>query len=203
MGMAEAKKYIQQLHKRQDNPYLWPDFLTGLPDKAAIIKKLESVFPHIGKYSVAYIKIANIHPYLIKYGPNKHAEIIQWAAAILYTTSRKCRNSFVGTLSTHDFILICETKNMVKLIKEAGKSYNKKLESYYSPADRKSKTTFSFRKNRGERVNIGLMKFIAVVADRKLDIKRSALIQNMGQVCAAMEGTEEEIRLMTEEMIRS
>jgi hypothetical protein len=43
MGLTEAKKYIQHLHKKQDNPYLWPDYLTGLPDKSAIIKKMESV----------------------------------------------------------------------------------------------------------------------------------------------------------------
>ncbi len=39
MGLAEAKKYIQELHKKQSDPFLWPDYLTGLPDKAAIIKK--------------------------------------------------------------------------------------------------------------------------------------------------------------------
>jgi hypothetical protein len=43
MGLVEARKYIQDLHKRQSNPYLWPDYLTGLPDKAAIIKKMSEI----------------------------------------------------------------------------------------------------------------------------------------------------------------
>ena len=39
MGFKEAKKYISELHKKQDDPYLWPDYLTGLPDKNAIVQK--------------------------------------------------------------------------------------------------------------------------------------------------------------------
>jgi hypothetical protein len=99
MVTSEAKKYIQDLHKKQKNPFLWPDYLTGLPDKAAIIKIMDEVFPKLGEYSIAYVRIANIQPYLIKYGPDRHAEIIQWAAAILKTSSDKRPNSFVGTLS--------------------------------------------------------------------------------------------------------
>ncbi|MEW6107681.1 MAG: hypothetical protein AB1632_00715 [Nitrospirota bacterium] len=201
MGMTEAKKYIQQLHKKQDNPYLWPDFLTGLPEKAAIIKKLEDIFPKLGKYSVAYTRIANIHPYLIKYGPNKHADIIQWAAAILKTTAEKCKDSFVGTLSTHDFIIICETKKMGKLVEEAGKVFKKKVETYYTKEDLSKKTTLSFNRNGGEKVNIGLMKLISVIVDKKLNVKKSHLIQDMGRACEALEGTDDEIMTMTENMI--
>src|SRR5574340_253924 len=126
MGLTEAKKYIQDLHKKQSNPFLWPDYLTGLPDKAAIIKKVDEVSPKLGDYSLVYVRIANIHPYLLKYGPEKHAEIIQWAAAILKTTAEKCPQSFVGTLNTHDFIATCRTKNMVKLFDEAREMFRKK-----------------------------------------------------------------------------
>lgn len=201
MGIAEAKKYIQELHKKQDNPYLWPDFLTGLPDKAAILKKLDEVFPQIGEYSIVYVRIANIHPYLIKYGPNKHAEIIQWAAATLKTTSAKCKNSFVGTLSTHDFIAMCKTKNIPKLFKEAGKAFSKKVESYYSKDDLKNSTTLSFMDNKGQKVRVGLIKLIAVVTDKKLNVKRSHLIQEMGRVCEALEGTDEDLIIMTDDMV--
>lgn len=200
MGLLEAKKYIQALHKKQDNPYLWPDYLTGLPDKAAIIKKLGEAFPRLGEYTIAYIRIANVHPYLIKYGSDRHAEIIQWAAAILQTTSKKCRGSFIGTLSTHDFIAICKTRSMETLFKEADKIFSKKIESFYTKEDLQKKITLSFRKNGNELVNIGLIKLIAVVADRKLGIKNSSLIQEMGRVCEALESSGEDIIFMTEEM---
>ena len=201
MGIAEAKKYIQELHKRQENPYLWPDYLTGLPDKSAIIKRFEEVYPKIGQYAIAYVRIANIHPYLIKYGPDKHAEIIQWAAAILKTTCEKCSKCFVGTVSTHDFIIMCETRNMVKHVREAARTFNKKMEVFYNREDLSSKTTLSFRRN-GEKINIGLMRLKAVIADRKLSIKKSHLLQDMGKACHGMEGTEEEIVVMNPEKAR-
>jgi len=201
MGIAEAKKYIQELHKRQENPYLWPDYLTGLPDKSAIIKRFEEVYPKIGQYAIAYVRIANIHPYLIKYGPDKHAEIIQWAAAILKTTCEKCSKCFVGTVSTHDFIIMCETRNMVKHVREAARTFNKKMEAFYNREDLSSKTTLSFRRN-GEKINIGLMRLKAVIADRKLSIKKSHLLQDMGKACHGMEGTEEEIVVMNPEKAR-
>ena len=200
MGVTNAKKYIEELHKKQENPFLWPDFLTGLPDKAAIIKKLEDVFPRLGKLSISYVRIANIHPYLIKYGPDKHAEIIQWAAAILKTTCEKCKDCFVGTLSTHDFIIMCDRKNMIKHLREAGRIFNKKVESYYTKDDLRNKTVMSFNRS-GERVNIGLMKLVAVVADRKLQIEKKHLIQNMGRVCEVLEATGDDITVMTDDMI--
>src|SRR5512135_658244 len=147
MGIADARKYIQELHKRQENPYLWPDFLTGLPDKGAIIKNLDAVYPKLGRYAVAYVRIANIQPYLVKYGPDKHADIIQWAAAILKTTCEKCSRCFVGTISTHDFILSCETRNMVKHFKEAEKAFTKKMEAFYTKEDLASRTVLSFSRN--------------------------------------------------------
>ncbi len=197
MGIAEARKYIQQLHKRQGNPDLWPDFLTGLPDKAAIIKRLEEVYPNIGKYAVAYIRIANIHPYLIKYGPDKHAEVIQWAAAILKTTCDKCSKCFVGTVSTHDFVIMCETRNMIKHFREAARTFKKKMETFYTKEDLTSKTTLSFHRN-GKRVNIGLMGIKAVIADKKLNISKGRLLQEMGRACEGIEGTGEDIVVMSD-----
>jgi GGDEF domain-containing protein len=197
MGISEAKKYIQDLHKRQENPYLWPDFLTGLPDKVAIIKRLEEIYPDIGRYSVAYVRIANIHPYLIKYGPDRHAEIIQWAAAILKTTCEKCSKCFVGTMSTHDFVIMCETKNMIKHFREAARTFKKKMEAYYTTEDQAIKTTLSFNRN-GEKINIGLMALKAVITDRKLSIKKSHLLQDMGKTCESLERTEEDIAVMSD-----
>jgi hypothetical protein len=201
MGQREANKYIQQLHKKQNNPYLWPDFLTGLPDKAAIIKNNEKVFPNLGKYSIAYIRIVNIHPYLIKYGPDNHADIIQWAAAILKTTSKKYKNSFVGTLCTHDFIFTCETKDMPKFLKESGRTFKARIENYYTKKDLKNKTTLSFKKKGGQKVSVGLIRFLSVIADKKLKGKRSQIIQDMGKVCIANEGTDQDIIIMNDDMI--
>ena len=197
MGMADAKKYIQELHKRQENPYLWPDFLTGLPDKGAIIKNLDIVYPRLGKYAVAYVRITNIHPYLLKYGPDKHADIIQWAAAILKTTCDRCTKCFVGTLSTHDFVVTCETKRMAAHIREAAKMFRRKVETFYTKDDLTSKTTLSFRRN-GKRVNIGLMSLKAVIADEETSIKKSHLLREMGSVCESIEDSNEDIVAMRE-----
>jgi len=201
MGLTEAKKYIQDLRKKQSNPFLWPDYLTGLPDKSAIIKKMDEFFSKLGEYSVVYLRIDNIQPYLLKYGPAKHAEIIQWAAAILKTSSDKCPNSFVGTLNTHDFIAICETKNMGTIIEEAREIFRKKASTYYSQKDLAKGVTLSFDRNDGKKVNLGLMKFIAVVAGRKLRVKRRRLILDMARICEALEGTEEDIVVMSNDMI--
>jgi len=201
MGLTEAKKYILDLRKKQNNPFLWPDYLTGLPEKAAIIKKMDEVFPKLGEYSVVYLRIDNIQPYLLKYGPAKHAEIIQWAAAILKTTFDKCPNSFAGTLNTHDFIAICETKNSVNLIDGAREIFRKKTSAYYSKKDLAKGVTLSFDRNDGKKVNLGLMKFIAVVADRKLRVKRSRLILDMARICDTLEGAEEDIAVMSNDMI--
>jgi|MudIll2142460700_1097286.scaffolds.fasta_scaffold24174_2 GGDEF domain-containing protein len=201
MGLVEAKKYIQDLHKKQNNPYLWPDYLTGLPDKSAIIKEMDEVFPTAGEYSISYIRIANIQPYLLKYGPDKHAEIIQWAAAILKTTYDKCPHSFIGAFNTHDFVGMCKTKNMVKLFEEAQEMFRKKAAAYYSKNDLAKGITLSFDKNDGEKVSRGLMKLIAVVADKKLKVKKSQLIRNMTRICEAIEGTKDEIVVMNNDMI--
>jgi len=202
MVMNGAKKYIQDLRKKQKNPYLWPDYLTGLPDKAAIIKKMDEVFPKLGEYSIIYVRIANIQPYLIKYGSDSHAEIIQWAAAILKTCSDKRANSFVGTLSTHDFIVMCQTKKMAKLLEEVREIFRKKVSTFYSKEDLKNELTLSFDRNDGKKINFGLMKFVAVAADKKFRVNKGQLIRNMARVCDAMEATENEVVVMTDDMLQ-
>src|SRR3990172_7253730 len=156
MGTAEARKYIQELRRKQENPYLWPDFLTGLPDKPAILKKLGEAFPKLGKYSIAYVRIANIHPYLIKYGPDRHADIIQWAAAILKTTADK-QKGFVGAFSSHNFILVCAKGGAEAIIKEATELFNKKALAFYSDEDVKKGCVMSFMGD-GKKIKVGFMK---------------------------------------------
>ncbi len=202
MVMNEAKQYIQDLRKKQKNPYLWPDYLTGLPDKAAIIKKMDEVFPKLGEYSIVYVRIANIQPYLIKYGSDSHAEIIQWAAAILKTSADKRSNSFVGTLSTHDFIVMCQTKKMAKLLEEVREMFRKKVSTFYSKEDLRKEMTLSFDRNDGKKINFGLMKFVAVAADKKFRVNKGQLIRNMAKVCDAMEATENEVVIMTNDMLQ-
>ena len=201
MGLIDAKKYIKDLHKKQSNPLLWPDYLTGLPDKSAIIKKIGEVFSKLGEYSVVYLRIDNIQPYLLKYGPAKHAEVVQWAAAVLKTSSDKFPNSFVGRLNTHDFIAICETKNVVSLVEEVREIFRKKASTYYSQKDLAKGVTLSFYRNDGKKIDLGLMKFVAVVVNRKLRLKRNSLILDMARICDAITGTEEDIAVMSNDMI--
>jgi GGDEF domain-containing protein len=201
MGLSDAKKYIADLRKRQNNPYLWPDYLTGLPDKTAILRKLEEIYPKIGNYSVAYVRISNIRSYLIKYGPNRHADIIQWAAAILKTSADSRKNGFVGTLSTHDFMVICACRDMQLLMDQAAALFRKRIADYYSSEDLKKQETLSFKKGDGKAVSIGLMKLVCVVADKKLPVKKSDLIINMARVCDAIESTDDEMVIMTRDML--
>ena len=201
MGLSEARKYIAEHRKRQNNPYLWPDYLTGLPEKSAILRKLEEIYPKIGNYSVAYVRISNIQSYLIKYGPDRHADIIQWAAAILKTSADSRKNGFAGTLSTHDFIVICDCHDMQKLMEQAATLFNKRVADYYSREDMQKQETLSFKKKDGKSVRMGLMKLVCVVADKKLPVKKSDLILNMARVCDTMEGTDDEMVMMTKDML--
>ena len=70
---------------------------------------------------------------------------------------------------------------MVKLIEEAREIFRKKASTYYSQKDLAKGVTLSFDRNDGKKVNLGLMKFIAVVVNRKLRVKRSRLIPGYGQ----------------------
>jgi len=80
----------------------------------------------------------------------------------------------------------------------ADKLFRKRVEAFYSDEDLKSGTTLSFNRN-GERVNIGLIKLVAVVADQRLGIEKSRIIQAMGRACEAMESSGEDVRLMKDE----
>ena len=202
MSISEAKKYIQELHKKQDNPYLWPDFLTGLPDKVAIIKKLDEVISEPGKYSVAYIRISNVESYLMKYGHNRHAEIIQWAAAVLKTTADKFKKSFVGVMRSHDFIVVGLLKDMPSFVKEAEKIFDKKVTAYYKKEDLYNKTTMSFSNGKGSNIKIGLMRFITVMADRELNINKSILLRNMEKICNEIEGSDKYMIVLDKGMIK-
>jgi hypothetical protein len=163
MGIGEAKKYISQLHKKQGNPDFWPDFLTGLPDKTATIRKVNEVQPKLGRYSVTLLRIANVQPYLLKYGSRRHTEIIQWAAAILKTTMDRC-GGFVGAYDTHDFIAVCGRKDSGEFLKEASRVFGKKIESFYTEEDLKKKNILSF-KGEGRQVEVGIMELISVSAE--------------------------------------
>lgn len=201
MALSDAKKYIADLRKKQNNPYLWPDYLTGLPDKSAILRKLEEIYPKMGKYSIAYVRIANIQSYLIKYGPNRHADIIQWAAAILKTSADSRKNGFVGTLSTHDFMVICDCRDMQKLMAQASALFSKRVADYYTKVDMKKQETLSFKKTDGKAFKIGLMKLVCVIADNKLPVKKSDLVINMARVCDALESTDDDMVFMTKDML--
>jgi GGDEF domain-containing protein len=201
MALSDARKYIQQLHKRQSDPFLWPDFLTGLPDKAAILRKLEEVYPKLGKIAVAYVRISNIQSYLIKYGPDHHGDIIQWTAAILKTTADRCRSGFAGTLGTHDFMVICESREFQNRLKEASGLFQKQMRMYYSPKDLKNRTTLAFTKEKGENISVGLMKLVSVVVDKKLPVKRGDLILNMARTCDALEDSGEDMMIINKGMI--
>ena len=201
MGLSDARKYITDLHRKQNNPYLWPDYLTGLPDKRAILRKLEEIYPRMGTYSVTYVRIANIQSYLIKYGPNRHADIIQWAAAILKTSADSRSNGFAGTLGIHDFMVICDCRDMQKLMGQASALFSRRIADYYSEVDMKKQETLSFKKGDGKAVRIGLMKLICVVADKKLPIKKSDLVINMARVCDAIECTDDDMVVMTKDML--
>lgn len=185
MGLKEARQYIKDLRRRQGDPYLWPDFLTGLPEKKAVIKKKNEIYPRLGKYAISYVRIANIHPYLIKYGAGRHAEIIQWAAALLKTTSDKYKG-FVGAFETHDFVVTCDAKNMKELLEETSRLFEKRAKTYYSKEDLERKTILSFTRE-GQRVNIGFMKLVHCTLDKETVVPSSRLLPHLEKLCSERE----------------
>jgi GGDEF domain-containing protein len=187
MGLREAKKYIKELHKRQSNPFLWPDYLTGLPDRAAVLHKVEDFFPRLGKYAIAYIRIANIEPYLLKYGYDHHAEIIQWAAAILKTIASEIRGSFVGKVATHEFVFIAPSKRIQEAIKKANSLFKRKSVQWYSENDREKGFILNFENDHGRKIRVGLLKFVASVVDKPVNIERMELIPEMQRLCREAE----------------
>ncbi len=181
MGLREAKKYIVDLHKRQSDPMLWPDYFTGLPDSHAIVMKKKQVYPKLGKYAISYIRVANINSYLIKYGADKHAEILQWAAAILKTVGDK-HNCFVGATGSHGFVAISKKTNMLPFLEEAKRLFDRKVKSFYKKTDLNRKSVFSFV-SKGKKVTLGLMKLVASTIDTKTNIPRKDLISYLETEC--------------------
>jgi len=156
MGLSEAKDYIKALHALQDDPYRWPDFLTGLPDRTAVLRKIHEVYGKRRGQAVSLVRLVNVEPYLIKYGSTRHVEIIQWAAAILRTTAAHRPGAFVGVLGTHEFALICKAEDADALLKKANQLFRKKSRSFYGPADLKAQALFSYVRE-GRKVRAGLM----------------------------------------------
>lgn len=185
MGFKEAKNYISELHRKQDDPYLWPDYLTGLPDKNAIVQKIREIYDQLGKQSIAIIRIADIQPYLIKYGPDKHADIIQWAAGILKTTVDK-HKGFVGACCTHDFVAVCNTKNLGSFINEASRLFEKKALTFYNKEDLKKGKVLSFMRE-GRKIDIGFMKFIVCSISDKAQVPKDKILPHIGKLCLEIE----------------
>ena len=186
MKYNAARKYIKDLQKKQQDPFGWPDYLTGLPGKSAILKKLETVYPKIGAFAVTYVRISNIYPYLIKYGYDKHAELISWAAAILRSSSDKYRDSFVGTMSTHDFVVMAKAKDIDALISEASGLFKEKAKSYYTAEDRKNGIILSFKLD-NKKFCVGLMEFISCGVKENPPVPRPRLVPYLAQSCSQIE----------------
>ncbi|MBI5141478.1 MAG: hypothetical protein HZA20_04695 [Nitrospirae bacterium] len=187
MSLAKAKDYIRELHKRQDNPYLWPDFLTGLPDKAAITHRLNEIYGSLGDYSIACVRIARIEPFLLKYGSNHHAEIIQWAAAILKTVSEDHgRQNFVGAMKIHDFVIIARSDQIEPILKESTTLFRKQTRKLYTEEDLSNGYIISFKRQKAE-VRIGLMKFVHVLAKGNYGLPQGQFLPTLGDLCGEIE----------------
>jgi len=187
LSLTRAKEYIRKLHSRQSNPDLWPDFLTGLPDKAAVLRRVNEAIPRLGSQSVAYVRIANINPYLLKYGAEHHAALVQWAAAILRTVADEYgRGNFVGALKTHDFVVVGRTANVEAIVTRAGTLFRKRTHSMYTEQDLEREYIISFQKGRA-RIKIGLMRLIHVLADNSCNLGQGEFIAMMQELCSEAE----------------
>lgn len=156
MGLKEAQKYIKDHKKKQSDPFLWPDFMTGLPERAAIQIMADKYYSKLKTHCISYISIENIQPYLVKYGSKNHVDIIQWTAAILKTTADKYK-AFIGVLDPHDFVLICKSSDFDSLIKDAATTFERKSQSFYEEKDLKNGHVLSFQRD-GKDVKMGLMR---------------------------------------------
>ncbi len=185
--MPEANKYIKELHRKQSDPGNWPDYLTGLPGKSAILQELDKVYPRLGRYSVAYVRITNIYPYLIKYGYSHHADLIEWSAAILKTTAEGLdEGSFVGTINTHDYIVISKQTAIDEILKRSQELFAKKANACFTPEDRKKGVILSFQAD-GKTMRVGLMKLIYATTDKKLNLPKIDILPYLAGLCSKME----------------
>ena len=187
LSLTRAKEYIRKLHSKQSNPNLWPDFLTGLPDKAAVLRRVNETLPRLGTQAVAYVRIANINPYLLKYGAEHHAELVQWAAAVLRTSADDYgRGYFVGAVKTHDFVVLGRTPNVEGIVRKANSLFLKRTRNMYSEQDLERGYIISFQKGRA-RVNIGLMRLIYVLADSSCSLGQGEFMGTLQELCAEAE----------------
>jgi hypothetical protein len=185
VGLSEAKKYLTELHRRQNDLDLWPDFLTGLPGKTATIRKVNGAYPQMDRNAIVYTRVANIQPYLLKYGYHQHTLIIQWAAAILKTAMEKYKG-FVGAFDTHDFIAIIRKKDASSFVSEATTLFERKMKSFYSDEDKKNKTVLSFEGNGGH-IDMGLMTLLSVMTDDPTPVSAEKLIPDLRRRCNRLE----------------
>ncbi|MDA8387480.1 MAG: hypothetical protein M0Z58_02300 [Nitrospiraceae bacterium] len=190
MGLAEARKYIAWLHKKQNDPGCWPDYVTGLPGRAATLRQLDLVYPRLGRYAASYIRISNIYPFLIKYGYEHHTDLIEWAAAILKTTADRVRGSFVGTMDSHDFVVISRRTELDGILEAARVLFAKKARSLYSPEDRRRGVIISFKSAGGGSVRVGLMGLVCASAAEKPPVSRADFLPYLAGLCSRMEKAE-------------
>ncbi len=189
MGLPEINKYIKELRRKQSDPGNWPDYLTGLPGKSAILHELDKIYPKLGRNSVAYVRIANIYPYLIKYGYSHHADLIEWSAAILKTTAEGLdEGSFVGTIGTHDYIVISKQSEMDGILEKSQELFEKKARACYSPEDRKKGVILSFEAG-GKTMRVGLMKLIYAATDEKINLPKIDILPYLSGLCSRLEQT--------------
>ena len=187
MGLPEVNKYIKDLRKKQSDPGNWPDYLTGLPGKSAILHELDKIYPKLGRHAVAYVRIANIYPYLIKYGYSHHADLIEWSAAILKTTAEGLdESSFVGTINAHDYIIIAKQSAINEILEKSQELFAKKAHPCYTAEDRKKGVILSFEAG-GKVMRVGLMKLIFAVKDKNTDVPRIEILPYLAGVCSKME----------------
>lgn len=190
MSLQRARRYIQELHRKQDNPYLWPDYLTGLPDQRAVVKKVLDIYPKIGRFAICYLRIANIEPYLMKYGYDNHAEIIQWAAAILKSVAIETGQTFVGKAATHEFVVITRASKISDFTKKANSLLRRKLKQWYNEDDLKRGYIFAYTDSSGIERQAGLLKFVCAYVDRPLNLEKMELLPYLKTLCrkAELEG---------------
>lgn len=160
----------------------WPDFLTGLPDHAAVVRKVDEVYDKLGHYCVVYFRIDNIDPYLAKYGTDRHVEIIEWAAAILKTSIDNYKG-FVGTVGTHEFLAVCLASDCEEIVETTRKAFRKRTRDFYRPDDLKEGAVLSFSTNVGKNIRLGLMDFKCCIADYNCDVSKDKFIPNLKEIC--------------------
>ena len=185
MSAKNAQKYITELHKRQRDLSAWPDFLTGLPDRYAVLRAIDDAYARLQMKSISYLRIANIHPYLLKYGTDRHIPIIEWCAAILKVTADKY-GFFVGAYDTHDFVAIGDRVKTEAFLSEVTAEFGKKALTFYSKDDSERRHFLSFKRG-AEQVNIGHMKLIYSTVGGSSGLPKAQMVLYLSSMCAESE----------------